>query len=144
MRRATRAAAEIALATLGLLSCGHSTTGPSLDQLTLDVVSGNGQSAVVGAQLAPLIVKVTTGGNPVAGIAVTFAVTSGGGSVTGASASSGSNGIATVGSWTLGPTAGINTLTATSPGLGSPLTFTATATGPAGLNITNYAGDRET
>jgi len=37
------------------------------------------------------------------------------------------SGIATVGSWTLGTTAGTNTLAATAGGLtGSPLTFTAT------------------
>ena len=70
--------------------------------------------------------------NPVSGVAVTFAVASGGGSVTGASATTNASGIATVGSWTLGTTAGANTLTATSAGLtGSPVTFTATGTAGA-------------
>lgn len=46
------------------------------------------------------------------GQAVTFAVASGGGSITGATASTGSDGIATVGSWTLGTPAGANTMTA--------------------------------
>jgi hypothetical protein len=48
-------------------------------------------------------------------------------------ATTGADGIATVGSWTLGTTAGSNTLTATSDTLtGSPVTFTATGTaGPA-------------
>jgi hypothetical protein len=47
--------------------------------------------------------------------------------VTGGSATTDVNGIATVGSWTLGTAAGANTLTATSGTLsGSPVTFTAT------------------
>jgi len=245
-------AAMTVLATLGLLGCNPSPTAPRLDQLTLDVVSGDGQTAIVGTQLTPLIVKVTSGGNPVAGqvlnfrvtsgggsvyggteltdahgiaqelwtlgtkasepqkvevravesntgaekvfgtftatalpgpasllkvaagdqqtagvgqpvattpavlvtdqygnpvagIAVNFVVASGGGTVTGASAITGANGMAAVGSWTLGPSASANTLTAMTPGLtGSPVTFTAMATGPAGLNITNYRGDGQT
>ena len=252
MRHRTLAATIVTLTALGLLSCDHSPAGPSLDQLTLDVVSGDGQSAVVGTQLAPLIVKVTSGGNPVAGqvlnfrvtsgggsvyggteltdahgiaqelwtlgtkaseaqkvevravesssgaqrvfatfaatalpgpatsmkaaagdqqtaavgqplptppavlvadqygnpvaaIAVTFTVASGGGGVTGGSATTTANGIAAVGSWTLGATAGTNSLTGASAGLsGSPVTFTATAVGPAGLNITNQSGDAQT
>jgi len=52
---------------------------------------------------------------------------SGGGSVTGSSATTNSAGIAMVGSWTLGASAGANTLTATSGTLsGSPVNFTAT------------------
>jgi hypothetical protein len=58
---------------------------------------------------------------------VTLAVASGGGSITGGSATTNSSGIATVGSWTLGTLAGANTLEATAAGLsGSPVTFTAT------------------
>src|SRR5213079_436513 len=46
------------------------------------------------------------------------------------------SGVATVGSWTLSPTAGPNTLTATSTGLsGSPVTFTATGTAGAAATI---------
>jgi alpha-tubulin suppressor-like RCC1 family protein len=65
--------------------------------------------------------------NPVAGTTVIFAVASGGGSLTGPTQTTNANGIATVGSWTLGPNAGPNTLTATAAGLtGSPVTFTVT------------------
>ena len=53
---------------------------------------------------------------------------SGGGSATGTATTTSGAGIATVGSWTLGASPGLNTLTATSAGLtGSPVTFTATA-----------------
>ena len=61
------------------------------------------------------------------GVAVTFAVTTGGGSVTGGSATTGSDGIATVGSWTLGAAPEGNTLTATTAGLPA-VTFTACGT----------------
>ena len=58
---------------------------------------------------------------------MTFSVWSGGGSVTGAAAVTGDDGIATVGSWTLGSAAGANSLRATCAGVsGSPVTFTAT------------------
>lgn len=65
----------------------------------------------------PLAVRVTDlFDNPVAGVAVTFSVTEGGGSATGTSAVSGTNGVAQVGSWTLGPAPGINRMRATITG----------------------------
>ena len=71
---------------------------------------------------APRVLVTDAYNNPVAGVAVTFAVAPGSGSVTGASATTNASGIATVGSWTLGTTAGANTLTATCAGLtGSPV-----------------------
>jgi hypothetical protein len=96
--------------------------------------NAGGQSATVSTAVSPdpsVIVK-DAGGNPVSGVQVTFAVASGGGSVSGATPSTNGSGIATVGSWTLGPTAGTNnnTLTATITGSGisgNPVTFTASA-----------------
>ena len=91
--------------------------------------AGNGQSATAGTSVttAPRVLVSDANDNPVAGVTVTFAVASGGGSVSGAAATTNASGIATVGSWTLGTTAGANSLTATSAGLtGSPVTFTAT------------------
>ncbi|MBK8004309.1 MAG: Ig-like domain-containing protein [Gemmatimonadetes bacterium] len=83
--------------------------------------------------------------NPVAGVSVTFAVTAGGGSATGTAATSDASGVATVGSWTLGQTAGANTLTATAAGLtGSPVTFTATGTAGAGTSLAIASGDGQT
>ncbi len=72
------------------------------------------------------------------GVTVNWAVTSGGGSVSPAQNTSGSNGVASA-TFTLGPTVGTQTATATStPTLtGSPLTFTATATtAPATASVT--------
>lgn len=90
--------------------------------------AGNGQTAVAASTVAvrPAVLVTDRFGNPIVGVTVAFAA-SGGGSVTGASQTTNASGIATVGSWTLGATAGPNTLTASSTGLtGSPVTFTAT------------------
>ncbi|MEI6364003.1 MAG: Ig-like domain-containing protein, partial [Actinomycetes bacterium] len=75
----------------------------------------------------PAVLVTDANNNPVSGVAVTFAVASGGGSVIGGSTTTNASGIATVGSWTLGTVVGANTMTATNASLtGSPLTFTAT------------------
>jgi hypothetical protein len=105
---------------------------------TIAANSSTTPSGTVGGPASPLpSVKVTDAqGNGVSGVTVTFAVTQGGGNVSGGTPTTNVQGIATVGSWTLGPTAGSgnNKLTATVTGLsGSPVEFTATATpGSAG------------
>src|SRR5205807_10481982 len=80
---------------------------------------GDGQWATTGTgALTPRSVIVRdASNNPVQGVGVTFAPASGGGSVTGAEQTTNAAGIATVGSWTLGTTAGPNTLTATATNL---------------------------
>lgn len=98
------------------------------------VNDGNGQSANAGTQLAvaPSVLLTDASGNPVSGVVVTFAVASGGGVLTGAAPTSDGFGIARVGSWTLGPTSGSNSVTATATGSGisgNPVSFTATALG---------------
>ena len=61
----------------------------------------------------PSIVIKDKKGKPVSGIPVTFAVASGGGSISGASQTTDDQGIATVGGWMLGPNVGMQTLVAT-------------------------------
>jgi hypothetical protein len=121
----------------------NGTAGPAA---IIAIRSGNGQSATVGTDVAtkPSARVTDVNGNGVAGAAITFAVGSGGGSITGASQGSGADGSVTVGSWTLGLTAGVNTLTATASGLtGSPLTFTATGTAAAASAIAVNAGNNQ-
>jgi hypothetical protein len=122
------------------LSCPKAPTASK----AIAVNAGDNQSAGVGAAVAIApSVKVTnpTTGAALSGETVTFAVGSGGGSITGASAVTNASGIATVGSWTLGSTAGTNTLTASLTGAtGSPVTFTATA---AGATIAINDGDKQ-
>lgn len=73
---------------------------------------------------APAVLVIDSYGNPVPGATVTFEVTSGNGSLTGATAISDSNGQAHLGSWTLGGSVGMNTIRATI-GSGASLTLTA-------------------
>ena len=99
-------------------------------------VAGDGQTAVAGTAVAVApAVKVTDGfGTAVSGAAVTFAVVSGGGSITGGATTTDASGVATVGSWALGATPGLNALTATVANLPAA-TFTATGTGTVGPAI---------
>lgn len=101
---------------------------------TITIVSGDAQSAEINTAVAsPISVLVAdTLGNPLANEDVVFAVASGGGSITGpATITTGADGKATLGGWTLGAVAGANTLTATCAGAtGSPITFTANGLAP--------------
>ena len=113
-------------------------------------LSGDGQTAATNNPVAvpPAVQVRDLDGGVVPAVPVTFAVTGGGGSVSGSVAHSDANGVATVGSWTLGPGVGDNTLTATVAGSGisgNPVTFTATAVQPgAPANLFVSAGDGQT
>src|SRR5574341_1526177 len=98
----------------------------------LVLVSGDRQTATVGTELpSPFVVKVTDAfGNPIPAVAVSWAVTGGGGSIFPATSSTNLAGLATA-TLTLGTGSGTdnNTVTGAVGGLGgSPLTFTARAT----------------
>ena len=113
---------------------------------TVAINGGSGQSAVAGSPvaIAPSVRVTDANGNAVSGVAVSFAVASGGGSITGGNATTNSSGIAAVGSWTLGSSLGANSLTAVVASLsGSPLTFTATAIAGPPANIVKQAGDAQ-
>jgi hypothetical protein len=90
---------------------------------------GHDQWAMIGSPVAvlPSVLVLDSHGNPVPGVMVTFAVAGGGGSITGQDAMTNTSGVATVGSWTLGPDAVLNTLTAAAGSL-PIVTFTARAT----------------
>ncbi|HYX91597.1 MAG TPA: hypothetical protein VE782_08545, partial [Myxococcaceae bacterium] len=124
----------------GTLTALFSATGkprPTFPPDVMAVVAGMDQIAEVGTMLpVPPAVSVRDQyGNPVAGLVVTFAVTGGGGSVTGAQTETDPEGVATLGSWTMGPSEGFNTLTATVPGL-PPLPITAAAVPPSKYDVT--------
>lgn len=88
---------------------------------------GDNQTALIGyaSNIRPAVRVTDAGNGPVSGVSVTFAVTAGGGSVTGATVSTNAQGIAQVGSWVVGGAAGANTLDATAATLPT-VTFTAT------------------
>ena len=94
------------------------------------VNAGDGQHGLVGApvNVAPSVLVHDIAGTPLAGQQVTFAVSAGSGLVSGASAVTGADGIATVGSWTIGDGANALTATVAGPGpiVGNPVTFIAT------------------
>src|SRR5205823_7148322 len=108
--------------------------------------AGNNQTVAAGSAvpIRPSVIVRDGSGNPVAGVAVTFAVAPGNGTITGPNQTTDASGIAAVASWTLGKPAGVNTLTATSTGLnGSPVTFTATGTAGAPTSIAVSAGNNQ-
>jgi len=98
------------------LSCGggDSSGPPPAVASNITANSSAGFTAPPGTQVTnpPSVLLSDSRGAPVAGAVVTFTVTSGGGTVTGATATSNASGVATVGSWTLGTGAGKNTLSA--------------------------------
>jgi adhesin/invasin len=101
----------------------------------LQLFGGNNQSATVGTAVASnaTVQVLDQLGNPVQGVSVLFGVTGGGGSLSSSTQPTNGSGMAGVG-WTLGTTAGTNTISATVAGLlGSPVSFSATAT-PAVIN----------
>jgi hypothetical protein len=116
---------------------GDTTTVPFLDfPLTIAVGdpksvipwTGNGQSAFIDSLVAvpPQVLVVDTSGNGIPGVTVDFVVISGGGSVTGGTQITDSLGYATVGSWRMGPTPGLDSLEAQVSGASAGV-FTATA-----------------
>jgi alpha-tubulin suppressor-like RCC1 family protein len=140
----------IALACCTVLSCSSSNSSGPRTAAHFSVVSGGGQSAVVGTQLPnPLVVKVTDAqGNPVQSQTVNFVVTSGGGSVFGGAETTNGDGIARE-LWTLGTSTSDSQRVqarAVDPTTGQPLTFgifiaTALAAAPESLAI--YAGNNQ-
>jgi hypothetical protein len=106
---------------------------------TLAVSAGGNQSGAIGAAVAtaPAVIVKDQYGNPVSGVAVSFAVVSGNGTLSGTAATTGADGIARVGGWTLGIATGAQQIRATAGTLTT--TISATAVAPAGCVTTNYA-----
>ena len=103
MRRFLLSTTTVLMLTVLLPSaCDNDVTTPTLG-LALSVVSGDGQSGIVGRALAsPLVIRATDSkGHPQRNLPVSFGVTSGGGSVSPASIRTDQNGFAQT-SWTLG------------------------------------------
>jgi uncharacterized protein YjdB len=143
----------------GTHSIDFSTSAPALSVMSANFTVSAGpaaaiaaasvvnQSAAAGSPVAapPSVRVADSNNNPVSGVAVTFAVASGGGTIVPASGAVNTNasGVATLTSWTLGAAAGANSVTATAAGLtGSPVTFNATGTAAAAtqLGITTQPG----
>lgn len=108
-----------------------SATGTAGAAAKLAIMDGNNQTGAISTSLgAPIRARVTDQfDNAVAAASVTWAVISGGGSISTATSLTDAFGAAAA-SWTLGANVGVQTAQASKSGLtGSPLTFTANATG---------------
>ncbi len=111
---------------------------------SLQAASSTNQTAAAGANVTPPSVRAVDAlGNGVPNVTVTFAVTGGGGTLTPSTVVTDVSGVATLTRWTLGATAGTNTVVATSTGLGS-VTFTATGAAGAATTLIAIAGDAQT
>ncbi len=125
-------ALNVAVGTLTAITFTATSTAGAAAAVAKTAGDNQADTAGVAVTVAPSVTVKDANGNPKADVAVTFAVATGGGSVTGGATTTNTFGIATVGSWTLG-SVGPNTLTATAAGL-PPVTFTATATATAQPN----------
>jgi len=152
--------AGLATATLRLGNTpGVNTVAASLQQLqtvifsatatpalpaNLVVVAGANQTAPVGTQLpVDLVVRVTDAvGGPKAGVAVAFAIGSGGGSLSTASVVSAADGNATV-KWTLGTISGPQTVLVSASGI-TAITIGANAVAGAADALTIVSGNNQT
>jgi plastocyanin len=124
-----------AVCLLALVGCGGDDdggSGPPPDEDPLEVAaaptsSGDGQTGPPSEALPEdLRVVITRASDPQEGVEVTWA-TGSGGSLDPATSTTGADGIASS-AWTLGPTVGAQSATATvADAEGSPVTFTATA-----------------
>lgn len=140
----TAAGSNTARATVGSLSpLVFTATGTAGAAVRFTIVSGDAQSAPVGTVVpAALVVRVAdANNNPVAGATVTFAVTSGGGSVDTPAATTDAGGRAQT-RWTLGAQAGANSASASIAALPS-LTFSATGIPGAPAHLVIVSGDAQ-
>jgi plastocyanin len=130
----------VLLLTGALAACGSndgSNLGGGPDPAALSAAaaapSGDGQSGTAGKDLAnPLRIVVLRGATPAAGAVVNWSASGAGASMTPSSSTTGADGISTS-VWHLGTAAGTQSAQATVSGAdGSPVRFTATATGNPG------------
>src|SRR5437588_592439 len=113
-------------------------TGTAGAAATIAANSPTSQSTTAGTAVGspPSVIVKDANGNPVAQVAVTFAVAPGNGSGTGAGQTTDAHGVRTVGAWTLCAPAGRHTRTATSGSpSGRPVALTATGTAGAAATI---------
>ena len=115
---------------LGRDPVNFAATGVAATPAALTATSPTSQDGFFGnyASSTPTVRVTDAQGNPVAGAGVSFAVTGGGGALSGASQTSDFDGRASLLAWRLG-TAGSQSLSA-SAGSVAPVTFTAAATTP--------------
>ena len=128
-----RFGALVGAATLAL-GC-QSSIEPRTGAAAIILEEGGEQGANVGTALtvSPVVRVVTSARLPVAGVRVNFTLSSGGGTITGATATTDENGLAALGSWTIG-SVGENQLIASAAGV-PPLVISAVGRCVAGSSL---------
>ncbi len=116
---------------IALGACGGDSSAPASQVATrITIYTGDLQAGAKGSVLRdPLCTNVLdASGQLMRGVTVTYTVATGGGQLQApASVQTDGSGIAQSGLWTLGPTAGAQTVTASTAGVAASVTFTATA-----------------
>ena len=121
----------LAVGGCGGYSSGADTTGPTSVATRITIYTGDGQPGFKGSALPEFLCTNVwdASGRLILGATVTYIVATGGGVLQDpASVQTDSRGIATSGTWTLGPTAGMQTVTASTAGAAGSLSVTFTAT----------------
>lgn len=135
-------AAVLSLSSLAAAGCASGDSGePPATPASVVAVSPNPVPAAPVAfalAAAPAFEVRDAGGDPIAGVAVSVAVTSGGGSLAGAPSTS-AEGPTSIGTWTLGATSGPQTVTVTVAGI-APLVFSVDATPGAPAAVLIHEG----
>ena len=135
-------AIKISAVATGVTPLVFTATGEAPQPTQLIRVAGDQQMGQVGSALAnPLVVRALDAqGNPVAGFAVAFRVTAGGGSVS-SPATTGADGMTQV-TWTLGSTVGSGSVEASGPGLTAVVFQAMSQAGPA-ETLTYVSGNNQ-
>jgi hypothetical protein len=111
------------------------TTGGAATALSIEAGNLQLEGEGLPVPVRPAVRATDIDGNGSPATTITFSVASGGGSITGATQVTSADGIATVGSWTLG-VEGTNALSANASGVGDAVGFSATALRLAVASVT--------
>jgi hypothetical protein len=129
----------------GLDPVAFRATALSAQPAGLTKVEGDSQTALVGSSVpVPPRVRVTDAqGNPVALVPVVFSVRTGGGWATPAQTVTDGDGLASLETWVLGPSAGVNSLEAFVEGV-LPVVFSATGVPGPAASMEAFRGESQT
>jgi hypothetical protein len=128
--------ADAVVSHVGLVTFTATSTEGEPTELTIEPIEGDDQTAPTGSAVpVEPAVRVLQGGEPAAGVEVTFAIAEGGGTVVDPTQITNGEGIARVGEWILGLAPGTNRLEASAEGVpGNPVVFTAEGTAGTGVD----------
>jgi hypothetical protein len=135
----------------GAGSCTEQPTGPSANPARVSfftILTGSDQTGSAGSVLSEIPTVLVRGstGEPLSGITVSFAIRMGAGSIERTSVVTNESGIAQAGAWSLGTTAGLNTLEASVPSQPALpiLVFRATGHPGAAASLVAVSGNDQT